>query len=225
MQRTTILSLGGSLIFPDDIDIDFLRNFKETIEKYTKRGHKFVIYCGGGMLARRIQNAASEITKLTNEDLDWLGIHATRLNAQMLRAIFGSSSESLIVDNPNSKIRFNKSIIIAAGWLPGCSTDYDAVLIAKNLGVRQIINMSNIDYVYDKDPRKHKNAKKIEKMRWSEFGKLIGTKWKAGMNAPFDPIASREAKKLNMKVYIIGKDIKNLKKLLNREKFRGTEIS
>ena len=225
MPRTVVLSLGGSLIYPDGIDVDFLKNFRKTVEKYIKKGFRFVIYCGGGRLARNIQSAASKIAELSDKELDWLGIHATKLNAQLIRAIFKDWAEDSIVDNPTLKIRFKKNILVAGGWLPGCSTDYDAVLMAKNLRIKEIINISNVEYVYDKDPKKHVNAKKMEKMSWVEFGKLVGTKWKAGMNAPFDPIASIEARKLNMKAYIIGKDLTNLENLLDGKKFRGTVIS
>lgn len=224
MQKTIILSLGGSLIVPDGVDVDFLTNFKKTIEKYIKKDYKFVIYCGGGKLARNLQNAASKISHLTNEELDRLGIYATRLNAQLIKAIFKNNAEDFIVENPNAKVDFKKNIIIAAGWLPGWSTDYDAVLMAKNLGVKEIINMSNIDYVYEKDPRKFTDAKKIEKISWQDYSKLIKNKWKAGMNAPFDPIAAREAQKSAMKVFIIGKDLKNLENLLEGRKFKGTLI-
>ena len=98
-------------------------------------------------------------------------------------------------------------------------------MLAKNLGVKEIVNMSNVDYVYDKDPKKHKEAKKIKKMNWNDYSKLISQKWKAGMNAPFDPIAAKEAQKSNIKVKIIGRDLKNLQNLLNGKKFRGTIIS
>jgi len=224
MEKTIVLSLGGSLIVPDDIDIIFLKNFRETIEKYIKKGYKFVIYCGGGKLARNLQKAASETTKLNNEDLDWLGIYATKLNAELIKTIFKNNAENLVVDNPNLKINFKKSVLIAAGWLPGWSTDYDAVLLAKNLNVREIVNMSSIKYVYDKDPKKHKNTKKFKSLSWKTYTKLIGSKWKAGMNVPFDPVAAKEAKKLGMKVSIIGKDLKNLENLLNGKKFIGTVI-
>jgi len=224
MPKTIVLSLGGSLIVPKDIDISFLINFKKTIEKYTKKGYKFVIYCGGGKLARNVQNAASQTTKIGNEGLDWLGIHATKLNAQLIKSIFRGNAENFIVDNPNEKINFKKNILIAAGWLPGWSTDYDAVLLAKNLGIKDIVNMSNVDYVYDKDPKKYRGAKKIEKISWQDYIKLIGDKWKAGMNVPFDPIAAKEAKKSRMMVSIIGKDLKNLGNLLDGKKFRGTTI-
>jgi len=117
-----------------------------------------------------------------------------------------------------------KNIVIAAGWLPGWSTDYDAVLLAKNLGVREIINMSNVDYVYDKDPKKHKNSKKIQKISWDGYLRLISQKWKAGMNVPFDPVAAKEARKSKMRVNIIGNNLKNLENLLDGKKFKGTTI-
>src|SRR3989344_7108662 len=162
MPKTIVLSLGGSLIFPDDIDAGFLKKFKKAIEKYVRKGYRFVIYCGGGKLARRMQNAALKIDKFTSTDLDWIGIYATMLNAEFMRKLFRKNAESFIIQNPNIKVKLKKGVAIASGWIPGWSTDYDAVLVAKNLGIKEIINMSNVDYVYDKDPKKHRNAKRIE---------------------------------------------------------------
>ena len=224
MPKTIVLSLGGSLIVPDNIDVNFLQNFKNTIERYIKKGYKFVIYCGGGKLARNIQQSASKISKLSSEDLDWLGIYATRLNAFLMKTIFKNEAEGFIFENPNNRIDFKKNILVAAGWLPGWSTDYDAVLLAKNLDIKEIINMSNVDYVYDKDPKKFKDAKRIKKISWQNYSKLISKKWTAGMNVPFDPVAAKEAQKSNIKVYIIGSDLKNLENLLDGKKFKSTII-
>lgn len=224
MPKTFVVSLGGSLIFPDRLDSNFLNNFKKTILKYVQKKNRFIVICGGGKLARNFQQAASKRKKLSSKELDWLGIKATKINAYSLKSVFGANAHNSIVTNPNSKIAFKKSIAIAAGWKPGWSTDYDAVLLAKNLGIREVINMSNVNYVYDKDPRKHKDAKKIEKINWQNYSKLVNKKWKAGMNAPFDPVAAKEARKSNIKVSIIGKDLKNLENLLNGKKFNGTVI-
>ena len=224
MPKIVVLSLGGSLIVPGSYDTDFLRKFKKLIESYVKKGYKFAIICGGGKLARNIQEAASEISKISDEDLDWLGIYATRLNALLLRYIFGANTQDPIIANPNDKLVFKKNIIIASGWIPGWSTDYDAVLLAKNLGAREVINMSNVDYLYNKDPKKHSNAKKIEKISWIDFRKMVGTKWKAGLSVPFDPIAAKEAQESGIRVNIIGKDLGNLKNLLEGKKFKGTSI-
>ncbi len=222
MPKTIILSLGGSLIVPDKIDIAFLKKFKKIIGKYIKKGHKFAIICGGGKMAREVQQAASEISKPGNKELDWLGIYATRLNAQLVSTIFRNDSGGAVLKNPNGKIGFERNILVAAGWLPGRSTDYDTVIIAKNLGVGEVINMSNVDYVYDKDPKKYKDAKRIEKASWENFSSLIAQKWEAGMNAPFDPVAAKEAQKSKIKAFIIGKDLKNLENLLDGKKFKGT---
>ena len=224
MQKTIVLSLGGSLICPNDFDFDFLKKMRQVIERYAKKNYKFVIICGGGKLARSFQEIASKNKKLSNEELDWLGIHATKINAYLVKSMFGNLAENLVVSNPTQKISFKKNILIASGWKPGWSTDYDAVLLAKNFKVKEVINMSNIDYVYDRDPRKFKSAKKIEKLKWRDYLKMTGTKWKAGMNVPFDPIAAKEAKKSKIKAHIIGKNLRNFERLLDGKPFRGTTI-
>lgn len=223
MPKTIVLSLGGSLIFPEDLDKKFLADFKKVIEKYLKKNYRFVIICGGGKLARTFQEVASKGRRLGNGELDWLGIYATKINAHLVKSLFGNNAENFIASDPTKKAHFRK-VLVASGWKPGWSTDYDAVLFAKNFGSKEVINMSNVEYVYDRDPKKYPVAKKIEKMRWKDFRKLSGNKWKAGMNIPFDPIAAKEAQKSGIKVFIIGKDLNNLKNLLDGKKFKGTVI-
>ena len=94
----------------------------------------------------------------------------------------------------------------------------------KNAGAKEVINMSNIDYVYNKDPGKHKDAKKIENLSWNDYRKLSGNVWKAGMSMPFDPIAAKEAQKSKIRVYVVGNDLLNLQNLLDGRKFKGTVI-
>lgn len=224
-MKTTIISLGGSIIIPDQIDTDFLKDFKKTITNLTKEGHKFVIYCGGGSLARKYQQAYKKVKDDDQEAMDWLGISATHHNALLLKAIFYEIAEDYIIYDPTQKISLKKPIIFAGGWKPGWSTDYDAVLVAKQLKINHIINMSNIDYVYDKDPKKDKSAKPIKHISWKKLREIVGSKWSAGLNAPFDPIAAKEAEKLNLKVHVIGKNLKNLKQLIKNKDFKGTTIS
>ncbi|MFH0867982.1 MAG: UMP kinase [Candidatus Woesearchaeota archaeon] len=224
MKKTIIMSLGGSVIVPDKVDVTFLKNFKKIIEKFIGKGFRFVIYCGGGKTARNYQKTASEVVKLNNEDLDWIGIHATRLNAHLMKTLLGNIAEDVIVNNPTEKIKFSKKVLIAAGWKPGWSTDYDAVLLAKNLGIDMLINISNIDYVYDKDPKKFGDAKKIKNVSWKEFRKIVGDTWKAGLNMPFDPVAAKEAEKVGLKTVIIGKNLRNFENLLDDKEFEGTII-
>jgi uridylate kinase len=225
MEKIYVISLGGSLVVPNEINIKFLSLFKNIIEKKIKENKKFIIIVGGGKTARNYQNAAKALTKVSNEDLDWLGIHATRINAHLLLTIFRKYAHFRIVKNPKEKINFKEKILVAAGWKPGFSTDYDAVLLAKTYGSDKIINFTNVDYVYNKDPNKFKSAKPFKEISWKDYLKLIEQKWIPGMSAPFDPIASKLAQKFKFKVVILnGKKIKNLKNYLENKKFTGTII-
>lgn len=224
--KTHILSLGGSLIIPDDVDNVFIRNFRSLILKKVKAGDKFIIVCGGGKLNKKYNEAAKKIRKMANNELDWIGTYATRFNAQFIRILFGNLAYGKIAENPHEKFKTAKPIIIGAGYKPGWSSDYDAVCLAKTYGAKSVINLSNIDYAYDKDPGKYKNAKPIKNILWKDFRKIVGNVWKPRMNKPFDPIASREAEKFGFKVVILnGKNLKNLENCLDGKKFIGTTIS
>lgn len=224
-KNWVIFSLGGSLVFPTEkINTAFLKKFKAFILNWQKRGKKFAIFVGGGKLARKFQKAANKLGIKDQNSLDWLGIYATHLNAFLVKSIFGDLATEDII-NPNYKIKTNKKIIIGAGWKPGSSTDYDAVVFAEANGLKEIINLTDVDYVYDKDPDKFKNAKAFSVISFSEFSKLGKRKWKAGLNFPFDPKATKLAKKEKIKVVIIeGKDFRNIGNLLKGEKFCGTTI-
>jgi len=206
---------------PDKIRTEFLQKFKKFVLKFLNKGYCFIIVAGGGNICREYQKAAAFVSKLTDEDKDWLGIHATRLNAHLLRTIFKQQAYPIVLDSPQKPINGdNYRLFIASGWRPGWSTDYCAVLLAKRFRVKKLINASNIDYVYDK------NKKDIKKISWPEYEKLIGAKWIPGMNVPFDPIASKTARKCKMKVIITkGTDLKNMENILTNKKFKGTIIS
>ena len=229
-KKTIIISLGGSLIVPDEIDSSFVKNFKKLIVEYIKKGYKFILITGGGKTARKYIEASVKVgsSGVTSDDKDWLGIHATRMNAHFMRTVFRQYAHPKINTNPHDLedfYNFKESVLVAAGWRPGFSTDYDAVVLAKYMDVKKIINLSNIDYVYTKDPKKFPDAKKIEKISWKDFRKIVGNKWDPGMNAPFDPIASKIAQEENIEVTIMnGKNLLNLQSYFNGKKFKGTVI-
>ena len=224
-KQIVVISLGGSLIVQENIDVYFLKEFRKVILKYLQKDMKFIIICGGGRTARNYQNAAKEIANLNGEDLDWIGIHATRINAHLIRTIFRDYAHPKIIKNPTEKIKFNEKILVASGWKPGFSTDYDAVLLAKNFNAKKLVNLSNIDYIYDKDPKKFHNAKIIKAISWKDFRKIVGNEWDPGLNAPFDPIASKEAQKSKMEVAIMnGNNLENFEKYLNGKDFVGSII-
>lgn len=225
-KKIVVLSLGGSIVVPPSgLDVNFLKKFKATILGLISKGYRFIIVCGGGQTARSYQAVAKKIGELLPDDVDWIGIHATRLNAHLLRSVFKKQSNRVVVKNPTEKINWQEKVLIAAGWKPGFSTDYDAVCLAKNFGSDTVINLSNVDYVYDSDPRKNLKAKKLKNVGWKEFRKIVGDKWNPGANLPFDPVAAKMAEKEGVKVFFIkGQTLEELKKAISGDKFKGTVI-
>jgi len=224
------MSVGGSLIIPDEIDVEFLKDFKKFISKRVEKGDRFILIAGGGKICRKYQAALKSIRDVSDFDNDLMGINVTWMNAYLLKCVFGDLVKNEVVKNPvEQEVNFGESssekILVGGGWKPGCSTDFDAVLIAKRFRADTIINLSNIDYVYDKDPNKFDDAEVIKSVSWSDFQKLVGDKWAPGLNAPFDPIASIEAAKLGLKVAILnGKNFDNLGKFIDGDDFVGTRI-
>jgi len=223
-MQSVVISVGGSIIIPKALDVEFLIEFKKAILDFVSKGNKIGIVAGGGNICREYNLAASEVSQISEVDLDWMGIAATKLNAELLRVIFGDAAYEKVINNPKLSVKSKKKILIGSGWKPGCSSDRDAVLLAKTLGAKTLINMSNIDYAYDKDPRMFSDAKKIEKISWKDFLKITGDKWVPGMHVPFDPEASKLAQKYKMKVIILGKDTRNFSRALQELPCRGTEI-
>jgi uridylate kinase len=225
MGKLYVLSLGGSLIVPDEIDQDFLNNFRKLILSQIKRGHRFIIITGGGQTSRRYQTALKKASRATSAELDWMGIEATLVNARLVQLMFGKIAHQKIISDPNKKVNFKEKILVAGGWKPGRSSDDCAVRLAHTYGSNTVINLSNIDYVYDKDPRKYKNARKLPLLSWRDYNRMFDNRWNPGAHVPFDPVAARFAQKHGQKVIIAhGRDLKNLHKILQNVKFKGTEV-
>ncbi len=224
-KKYIVISLGGSLIVPNDIDTDFLKTFISMIKEYVEIGYNFIIITGGGKTAREYNDSLNEIIKPTAEDMDWMGIATTRLNAQLVRIAFGDLSYKKIILDPDLIPDTDKAIVVGGGWKPGNSSDLAAVHGALNVGVNTLINLSNIDYVYDKDPKIFRDAKIIKESSWKDFREILPNHWTPGVNIPFDSIAAKKADESGLEVVIMnGKNIENLKNYLDKKEFIGTII-
>lgn len=228
-QKIVVISVGGSLIVPlggdGTPDARFLKAFRSFIERGVSQSRRFICIAGGGRTARKYHEAIHSITHIDNEDLDWIGIHATRLNGQLLKIVLKDFADDFLVTNPEELPDTDKPVIVGSGYKPGSSTDLRAVQIAAKLGARRVINLSNIDYAYTADPNQNPKAEKIETMGWNQFLELIPKEWSPNISAPFDPVASREAQKLGIEVVIInGNKLEEVEKYLNGESFIGSVI-
>ncbi len=231
---TKVLSVGGSIVVPDKPDINFLHKFTVMIREWLEAGsdRRLILVVGGGAPARVYQQAYAEILseansaeQINNKDADWIGIMATRLNAQLLKAILGTLCPQDVVYDPLSIAEFQGRVLVAAGWKPGFSTDNDAVILAEHFHADTVVNLSNIEKVYTDDPRRNPDAKPLDAISWKDFRKMIGDDWTPGKNTPFDPVASKKAQELGLTVICAsGNDISNIRNILDDKKFTGTRI-
>ena len=231
-MRISVLSVGGSIIAPDNVNSVFLSDFLSKIRTYLDSNpeDKLIFVCGGGAPARVYQQAYREvIADVSEQDAgaqDWIGIKATHINAELVKAIFGNLCRDKVVTNPTAEdISFSGRILVAGGWKPGFSTDTDAVYLAKRFGAKLVINLSNIAKVYTDDPRKNPDAKPIDSISWADFRAMVGDEWVPGKNAPFDPIASKLAQEAGIRVICAdGRNTENTLAILNGGSFEGTVI-
>jgi uridylate kinase len=224
-RERVVISLGGSLIAPDDVAVSFLSEFRALILSYVARGFSFAIATGGGKTCRRYQAAGKDIATLSKEDVDRVGIHVNNMHAHFLRILFGEHAAPEIAIGFDSPLPRTHPILMVGSEKPGHSSDYDAVKVAETFGAKKVINLSNIEYAYDKDPKKYPDAKKIERASWAEFRKILPTEWDPGLSSPFDPIAAELAETLGLEVAIIGgAHLEELEKCLGGESFSGTIV-
>jgi len=225
---TKVLSLGGSIVAPDTPDTAFIRDFVGTARRWlgAEQTRRLIIVVGGGGPARAWQKAYRDVADSPDHDAqDWIGIMATRLNAQLVRSLFLDLCPHDLVTDPTSVTVFGGRVLVASGWKPGFSTDYDAVILAERFQADVVVNLSNIAKVYSADPRKDASAKPIDSISWKDFRAMVGNEWTPGKNVPFDPIASRRAEEAGLKVVCAdGKNLVNLEAILDGREFIGTTI-
>lgn len=223
----TVISLGGSLVYPNGCDFEYVNAFSDLIKGKLSEGN-FAVVTGGGKLAREYQDALriKKGAELTHDESDIVGIDATRENAKCVLKSFGEIAESEIFLDPRTPNLSGKQVLVGGGWKPGHSSDGASVELARTLGAKKILNLSNTDYVYTADPRTNPDAKPIEKMTWKELRDLLPKDWTPGMHAPFDPIAAGMAEELGLEVIALnGKNLENLANYLDGKEFIGTVIS
>jgi len=226
--KIIVISLGGSIAFQEKINVKFLKIFIALLRKHFNN-RKFIIVIGGGRISRNYQEAAGQLRKLNDKEKDWLGIWATRANAFFLKSIFGKIADSVIIDRPRKIKKLKYPVTVASGWMPGRSTDFVALAIAKEFGLKEAIFAGKPAYVYDYKCKSGKeipdSAKPLKELSWPAYRRLIPNQWSPGAHAPVDPVASRFAAKNKMiGIVINSEDIKNFDNLLSGKIFKGTLI-
>ncbi len=202
-----VISIGGSLL-TKELSAENFRKYADVLLRLKRDGHKIIAVCGGGKVARDYRDIAKNFTT-DREQLDFIGIMATHLNAATFAAALGKHGyllrwKSLKYALSEVKKVFGKKIVVAAGYDTGFSTDYDATKLAEVVNADLLINASNVNGVYSDDPRKNPAAKKFSKLTHGEFLKIISKNpQKPGEYRLFDLPAAKLIKKLKLKTISI----------------------
>lgn len=230
-----ILRLGGSIVSHSNkvIDFDYLREFRDLLRDQILLGRRFIIVLGGGQTYREYRDLAMQKGNIQNEtDLHYIGIAINNLHAEIVRAFLGEEiTEEKVWKNEDvnylAQMRYEKPVAVAGGFLPGRSSDWAALQIAKTWGVKRILDLKNIDGVYSADPRTVPGAKHFPKLSWDKYMETIGNveTHEPGAHFPVDAVAAKESKELGVEFVIIkATDLPNIENAINEEDFRGTVI-
>ncbi len=227
-MQSLIISLGGSIVVPDSVDVAFVAAFRDVLKTWLEENdaRRAVLIVGGGAPARRYQQALKSLRpEAKDEDGDWVGIAATHLNATFVKMAFGELAPDPIVTNPTADFEWTGRVLVAGGWKPGFSTDNDAVLLAERFGADTVLNLSNIAHIYSADPKLDPEARPLETLSWEELLKMIGTEWSPGKHVPLDPVAAARGAKLGLKIITAkGNNLENFARILAGEDFEGTTV-
>lgn len=225
-KRILVLSLGGSIIIPDEINYDFLNKFKKLLRRNYQK-YKFVIVCGGGSIARKYISALEKQNKSLRELSD-AGIRATRENAKFLMQFFGKeANDKLPMNMADVKNNLLKNKLVICGALRYAkkeTSDGTAAKLANYLN-SDFLNLTNVSGLYTANPSKNKNAKLIKKISWKDFNSIASKiKYAAGQHFVLDQSAAKIIKKNKTKTYILGNDLINIGHFLKGKEFIGTTI-
>ncbi len=241
-----IIKFGGSIVNPDGkYNNSVIDELIGLVRKHPTESFIFVI--GGGKICRLIQSSAKPHLEeaLKDPELlikanDYLGIASTKINAEYVLDRFkeqlGTDVYPEIILDPSRKIKGDGRIYFTGGWKPGCSTDKDMMLLAKKNHATRIFKISDFEIVKNLSPLKmigmgkeQRNeilakAEEIKEMTWKELVKLVGDKWIAGLNTPFDPEAARLGYRMRKTLTVYIGRYSELSKMLVGEEFKGTIV-
>lgn len=180
--KRVLLKLSGESLKGENTNIDFNKviNICNDIKHIKDEGVEIAIVIGGGNIWRGRNNL--EMDKVTADNI---GMLATVMNALALKDGFRVTNTKAVVQNAleinkisefyntSKTIEYleNGNIVIFGGGTsnPFFSTDTGAALRAAEIKADVIIKASNVDGIYEEDPNKNPNAKKIDTLKFSDI--------------------------------------------------------
>ena len=150
------------------------------VAEVQKLGVEVVIVVGGGNIFRGLQGSEKGIERATG---DYMGMLATVINALALQDALEKQgvatrvqsainmtqiAEPFIRRRAVRHLEKGRVVIFAAGTgNPYFSTDTAAALRANEIGAEVVLKATKVDGIYDKDPKKHADAKRYDQVSYT----------------------------------------------------------
>jgi uridylate kinase len=221
-----VISIGGSVLVPDENDTDYMKSLASMLKELSST-LKLYIVTGGGRIARSYISSG-RVLGADERYLDELGIEVTRLNARLLIKALGDYAYPKPAESFDeaSKAGDSHKMVVMGGTAPGHTTDAVSAMLAEKVGAVRLVNATNVDGVYDSDPKKNDNAKKFDKMSFEQLGSVSTKKHdRAGPTVIFDPRGAEIIAKAKIPLYVChGRNLDNLKNAIMGKEFNGTIV-
>ncbi|MHA1293122.1 MAG: UMP kinase [Promethearchaeota archaeon] len=234
IKKNIVIKIGGSLLFTESKKLN-LQKINEFYNIITNNNsfNKIIIVCGGGIIAREYIKAVRSFKG--NEALcDIFGIEISRINAKLIIAKFSNIAFPQVpksIEELSIAMLHNK-IVFMGGLQPGQSTTSVALEVAEFIKADQLVILTDVNGIYNKDPKKFKDAKLLKSLNYNELQELIlgssgDVQAAAGEYRIFDAVSLQILKRSKINVFITsGKDLSGFKKFLNGENdIIGTKVS
>lgn len=186
-----------------------------------------VVVSGGGIIARHYVNLARSLGS-DESSLDEMGIEISRLNAMLLSAALGDYVYPVIPSNLEeiSIACQSGKIIISGGLHPGQSTNATAALICEKIKADRFLNATDVDGIYDSDPKKNKKAKMFKEITIKKCLDLLNNEsTQAGNYELMDIVAMKVIERSKIPTYVIKSDPKVIRNLIMKNRQTGTKIT
>lgn len=212
-----VISLGGSLL-TSDFSAKNIQKYSTEILSIAKN-HEIIVVIGGGKIARQYIQIADDLG-VDDYKKDYVAIKLTRANAALFASALGDNCEQEIKTTYLGiceQFKNSDKIIVCGGTAPGQSTDGVAANLSKKINADLMINITNIDGVYTKNPAEFRDAKKLDSLNYDEFLSILKNNEQApGKYGLCDYIAVKILKKEKIPLIIInGKDPKEITLAIN----------
>ncbi len=199
-----VIRIGGSVV-ANPINTELMAKYADIIQTIKGEGHEVVVVLGGGSLAREFIGLAKNLGLDMNAQ-DEVAISCSRLFAQLFLEKIGDiacGKVAVSLDETAQCLREGK-VAVMGGLKPGITTDTVATLVAERVKADLLVKGTDQNGVYNKDPRKHPDAVKLDHLTFDELAKVFEhNEHKAGIHQVIDPEAVKVLKRNHVKTVVV----------------------